>query len=100
MFWIIFGGIGLFAIPSALMFITCGATTKNKIGGAAFCICFWLLTSVLLWGQEVGNQERWNNGFCECGEHWELSAVDKSKSGTETKYYSCPACYNEIEIIH
>jgi hypothetical protein len=29
-----------------------------------------------------------------------LSAVDKSRSGTETKYYSCPACYNEIEIIH
>ena len=100
MFWFIFGGIGLLAIPSILMFITCGATKKNKIGGAAFCLCFWLFASVLLWGQEVGNQERWNNGFCECGEHWELSAVSKTRSGTETKYYSCPTCHNEIEIIH
>lgn len=100
MFWLNFIGFGFLAIPVIVMFITCGATIKNKIGGAAFCICFWLLASVLLWGQEMGNQERWNNGFCECGEHWELSAADKSRCGTETKYYSCPACYNEIEIIH
>ena len=100
MFWWIFIGLSLMAIPMAIMFLTCGATRGNRIGGTVFVLCFWLLTSVLLWGQEVGNQERWNNGFCECGEHWELSAVDKSKHGTETKYYSCPACYNEIEIIH
>ena len=100
MFWFIFGGIGFFAIPSTLMFITCSATKKNKIVGAVFCLCFWLFASVLLWGQEVGNQGRWNNGFCECGEHWELSAVSKTRSGTETKYYSCPTCHNEIEIIH
>lgn len=100
MFWIIFGIFGFCAIPCIVMFLVCGATKKIKANGAAVCVFFWLLASILLWSQEVGNQERWNNGFCECGEHWVLSAVSETRNGAKTKYYSCPACYAEIEIIH
>ena len=99
-FWITFAVVGLFGVPCVLMFATCGTDTKNKIGGSLACIIFWFLVAGVLHWQEVGNAERWNNGLCECGQHWELSAVAKSRSGTETKYYTCSNCYNEIEIIH
>lgn len=99
-FWIIFGVIGLFALPLAFMFAYCGVDTKTKVFGSLFVIAFWVLFSGALYFQEQGNQERWNNGFCECGQHWELSAVNKTRNGTETKYYTCPDCYKEIQIIH
>lgn len=99
-FWIIFGGIGLFAIPTILLFICCGVDAKHKICGFLVVIIFWFIFAGGLYFQEQGNNERWNNGFCECGQHWELSGVNKSRNGTETKYYTCPDCYKEIEIIH
>lgn len=99
-FWITFGILGFFGLPMVLMFIICGVDAKHKIGGTAFILAFWFLTAGALYGQEKGNHERWNDGHCPCGAHWELSAVDKSRNGTEHKYYTCPDCYKEIEIIH
>lgn len=98
-YWINFLIFGLGFAPLIFMFITCGATVKYKIGGSLITLAFWFMTATLLFYQEEGNKERWNEGFCPCGTHWELEAVSKSKSGTETKYYSCPNCYKEIEII-
>ena len=99
-FWIAFFGIGLFAIPMVVAFVYCGVDVKNKIGGSLIVIIFWIAFAGGMYFQEQGNQERWNNGFCECGQHWELSAVNKIRNGTETKYYTCPDCYKEIQIIH
>ena len=97
-FWIIFAVCGLFAAPCIILAISFGDTIKGKIKGAAVCLAFWVLISVAMWGQSVSNTEKWNDGFCECGMHWELNGVTKTKMGSETKYYSCPACYKEIEI--
>lgn len=99
-FWIIFGLFGLMAVPCIAMFVVCGADIQHKVGGAIVCVVFWFLVSGGLYFQEVGNAERWNDGFCECGTHWELKGVTKTKMGSETKYYSCPECYKEIEINH
>ena len=48
--------------------------------------------------QAITNQEVWNEGYCECGTHWELKGVAKAKNGSTTKYYDCPNCFEEIEI--
>lgn len=98
-FWIMFAVFGLIWIPCILLFALGGADAKHKITGSLICLGFWFLMSVGLWGQEMGNQERWNDGYCVCGQHWELKGVDKNRHGSETKYYSCPDCYREIEII-
>ena len=97
MFLIIFVGFGLLAIPALVCFIVCGTTTKTKIKGSIIILLFWLGTSIACWGQSTGNAERWNDGHCECGAHWELSAVAHIKTST-IKYYTCPECFNEIEI--
>ena len=44
------------------------------------------------------NKELWNDGYCECGHHWELKGATKIKNGGTTKYYACPNCFEEIEI--
>ena len=99
-FWIMFGAFGLVFVPCALLFASCGADRKHKIVGSLICICFWFLFTGGLYLQEVGNAKRWNDGHCECGQHWELKGATKTKNGSETKYYACPECYTEIEIIH
>ena len=97
-FWIIFGVVGLIAIPVAIFFALCGVDAEHKIGGVVIVVIFWFIISGGLYFQEQGNTERWNNGFCECGQHWELRAVTKSRTGSETKHYVCPDCHIEIEI--
>lgn len=98
-FWIIFCLFGLMVIPCIVMFVIGGADIQHKIGGAIVCVIIWFIVSGGLYFQETSNAEKWDNGFCECGAHWELEAVTKSKCGTEIKYYSCSECYKEIEII-
>lgn len=98
-YWIHFILWGLLFFPCILLFAICGATIKNKIGGSLITLAFWLIFATAMFYQEKGNEERWNGGYCPCGTHWELEAVTKTRSGTETKYYSCPDCYKEIEII-
>ena len=48
--------------------------------------------------QAKHNQEVWNNGYCECGGHWELKGATRVKNGATTKYYACEKCYEEIKI--
>lgn len=99
-FLIIFGILGIMCLPFMLMFLICGIDAKHKIGGAVFVLVFWFLFAGAMYGQEQGNNERWNGGYCPCGSRWELVAVDRSRNGTEHKYYCCGDCYKEIEIIH
>lgn len=99
MLLVIFAVLGIVFIPAVVLFLVGGVDAKHKIVGSLICLAFWAFMALGLWGQAVGNAERWNNGYCECGQHWELSAVDKSRNGSETKYYSCPECFTEIKII-
>lgn len=96
---VIFVVCGIIWAPAILLFAIGGVDKKHKIVGSLICLAFWVFMALGLWGQAVGNAERWNNGYCECGQHWELNAVDKSRNGSETKYYSCPECFTEIKII-
>lgn len=95
-FWFVFGAFGLLAIPLIIMFITCGVDLKHKLGGAFAVLIFWLIFSLGLWADGMATRDAWNGGYCECGTHWELSGVTKTRNGNTTKYYSCPNCYAEI----
>lgn len=97
-YWITFGVCGLFIIPFIVMAVSLGNTVKGKIKIAIICLVFWVFISGAIWAQSVSETEKWNDGFCECGAHWELKGVTKTKMGSKTKYYSCPECYKEIEI--
>ena len=97
-YMIIFAMFGLFAIPCMVLALICADTIKGKIKGMLVCLAFWAFVSCVFWKQATVNAELWNNGYCECGAHWELKGVTKSKMGSVTKYYACPECYAEIEI--
>ena len=97
-YWITFAVCGLFAIPCIVLAVSFGDTTKEKIIGAVVCLAFWAFVSGAIWSQAASNAEKWNDGFCECGAHWELKGATKTRTGSETKYYACPECYKEIEI--
>lgn len=99
-FWLIFGLVGIIWIPVLLLFAICGADAKHRIGGSIVAIFFWLIMSFGLYTQTTENNKNWNDGNCDkCEIHWELVAVTKTRNGSTTKYYTCPKCYKEIEII-
>ena len=94
---IAFGVLGIIFGMIAVMFLVCGADWKHKIIGALVCIGFWLLMSGGIYFDASLDADVWNDGYCECGAHWELRGVSESRNGNTTKYYACPDCYAEIE---
>ena len=97
-FWITFGVFGLIATPLIIMFLTCGVDLKHKLGGSLAVLVFWFAISGGLTLDAAMKEEKWNGGYCECGEHWTLAGAAKTRNGFETKYYRCDNCHNEIKI--
>lgn len=94
---VIFGIMGLMFIPLILMFLVCGVDKTHKRGGAIVMAIIWVVFAFGLFYEIKTNETVWNDGFCECGTHWELKGVSKYRNH-EIKYYACPDCYVEIEI--
>lgn len=86
----------LFGLIS-IMFISCGADKRQKIKCVLFCIALWLVFSSLMCLDAYIDFKAWNDGKCDCGGKWELTAVSESRTGTKTKYYVCEKCGHEIE---
>lgn len=95
-FIITFAIFGIIFIPFILLFLIGGVDLKHKLGGAIAILIFWIATSVVVPLGAKNEEDAWNGGYCECGQHWELEAVTKSHNGHTTKYYVCPNCYVEI----
>ena len=96
-FLVIFGITGFVAIPLIIMFLIGGVDKAHKIGGAIAVVIFWILFTFMMFYEAETNETAWNNGFCECGTHWELKGASDSR-GHKIKYYTCSNCYAEIEI--
>ena len=96
-FLMVFGLTGFIFVPLIITFLVCGVDKTHKIGGAIVVAIFWIIFTFVVFGEAEANENAWNDGFCECGTHWELKGVSKTR-GDRTKYYACPDCYTEIEI--
>ena len=94
---IVFGLTGFIFVPLIITFLVCGVDKAHKIGGAIAVTIFWIAFALIMFCEAEANENAWNDGFCECGTHWELKGVSKTL-GDRTKYYACPDCYTEIEI--
>lgn len=94
---IIFAFTGIAFVPIMLIFLTCGADRKHQFGGAFAVLLIWIIFTLGIFFQTEAIEEIWNNGYCECGTHWELKGVSENKCH-KTKFYTCPNCYTEIEI--
>lgn len=98
-FWIAFGFLGLFAVPCLVLALEFGEGWKEKMFGSCIILVIWLTVACgTAFGHDI-NAEKWNDGYCKCGTHWELKGASQYRS-SHTKYYACPNCYAEIEINH
>jgi hypothetical protein len=96
-FWIVFALFGILGIPFIALALTYGEDWKGKLFGCGVVLVLWLTVSCgCAFGQDV-NAEKWNDGYCQCGTHWELRGASEYRS-SHTKYYVCPNCYAEIEL--
>lgn len=89
--------LSIIGAPMLVVFVCVAEGAKEKLCKGLIILGIWLVLSLALLLNKNENSEKWNNGFCQCGAHWELETVT-SRAGTKTKYYSCPNCYTEIEL--
>ena len=96
-FWICFGFMGLLFVPAILMFLICGCTRGNKIGGAIGCLVFWLLISGAMYGEAEYDTNTYNNGVCiVCEGEYKFSGATKYRT-SHHYYYTCENCDHTIE---
>jgi hypothetical protein len=96
-FWIVFGFLGLFAVPCFVLALEFNDNWKERLFGCGLILALWLAFACAgAFGQDA-NAEKWNDGYCQCGTHWELRGASQYRS-SHTKYYVCPSCHAEIEI--
>lgn len=97
-FWICFGFMGLIFVPAILMFLICGCTWGNKIGGAIACLAFWVLISGAFALEDNYDNEMWNNGICSvCEGEYNFSGATEYRT-SHHYYYTCDDCGHTIEI--
>ena len=97
-FWICFGFMGLLFVPAILMFLICGCTRGNKIGGAIGCLVFWLLISGAMYGETEYDTNTYNNGVCiVCEGEYKFSGATKYRT-SHHYYYTCENCDHTIEL--
>ena len=85
----------LFLFLSFLVLIP--QTLKKKIIACFLILVVTFGIATLLYKQAEGEQERWNNGICECGGTYELSAASQYRS-SKTFYYTCDNCGHTEEF--
>jgi hypothetical protein len=97
-FWICFGFLGLMFVPAILMFLFCGCTWGNKIGGAIVCLLFWLAICGVMYAEDKWDNEMWNNGICSmCEGEYNFSGATKYRT-SHHYYYTCENCDHTIEL--
>lgn len=72
-------------------------TLKKKIIACFLILVVTFGIATLLYKQAEGEQERWNNGICECGGTYEFSAASKYRT-SESFYYTCDECGHTEEF--
>ena len=97
-FWFCFVIFGVLFVPLILMFLICGCTWSNKIGGAIVCLLFWFAISGAMYTENKWDNEAWNNGICPvCEGEYRFSGASKYRT-SNYYYYTCDNCGHTIEI--
>lgn len=94
MFYVVWAALA-FLFSSVLVLIP--QTLKKKILACFLILVVTFGIATLLYKQAEWEQERWNNGICECGGTYELSAASHYRS-SKTFYYTCDNCGHTEEF--
>lgn len=86
-------------LPLMLAVSSHSATVKGKI---IACLCVLAVTCgimALIYKDAESANVRWNNGICECGGTYEVSAASQYRS-SKTFYYTCNICGHTEGFSH
>lgn len=83
-------------IPLLLIFVSCYEKKTKIIACLSILIIAFGITALMYQEAENANV-RWNNGICECGGTYELSAASQGIH-SKTFYYTCNECGHTEEF--
>lgn len=90
-------GWAVLALAPLTMAIFAPQTVKGKI---IACLCVLAVACgvmTLIYKDAENANDRWNNGVCECGGTYELSAASQYRT-SKTFYYTCDNCGHTEEF--
>lgn len=94
MFYVTWAALALLPLMAAIFL---PQTVKGKI---IACLCVLIIAcgiTVLIYIDIEDNYNRWNNGICECGGTYELTAVSQY-CASKSFYYTCDICEHTEEF--
>ena len=92
-------GWAVLALLPLMVAVVAPQTIKGKI---IACLCVLAVTCgvvTLIYNDAENANDRWNNGVCECGGTYELSAASKYHT-SESFYYTCDTCGHTEKFSH
>ena len=98
-----------FILVGLVMTITIGAFVALILtSGVEFSLKKWIAIVLIAFTVGYGiaglftlemkmDEDKWNNGYCECGGEWDLINIDYEKRRGNIYYYECVKCNNVID---
>lgn len=95
-FYVIWAIFAFFPLALAILI---PETVKKKF---IICLCVLVVTfgfTVIKYMGDESRNNRWNDGICNCGGIYELSAASQSHA-SKSFYYTCDSCGHTEEFSH
>ena len=92
-------GWAVLALLPLMVAVVAPQSVKGKI---IACLCVLAVTCgvmILIYKDAENANDRWNNGVCECGGTYELSAASQY-CNSKSFYYTCDTCQHTEEFSH
>ena len=72
-------------------------TWRSRIIAVLLALAVSLGFAALLYEEHKNNNDRWNNGYCECGGQYQFSSAT-NWHGSKDYYYTCDKCGHTEEF--
>ena len=66
-------------------------TWRGKIIAILVALAISFGVATMLYKEQEGNHDRWNNGICDCGGEYQFSSATNYR-GSRDYYYTCDEC--------
>lgn len=92
-----YGAWALLASLPLIMALLAPETVRGKIIASLCVLAVTFGLTVLMYSEAQSSNDRWNNGYCECGGQYQFSSATHWRTSKDY-YYTCDKCGHTEEF--
>lgn len=93
-FYIVWAIVAVFPL---MIVAIASETWRGRIIAILLTLVITFGLTTMLYKEQEGNHDRWNNGYCECGGQYQFSSTT-NWHGSKDYYYTCDKCGHTEEF--